>query len=173
MGIIEISSDGVAETGKLNPEKLEQTVFAELSDRAEFKGLPVSCAILSIKDNMVEIGIANKLHDAIVGNYCNYLTQRKFDELMPKLLGEGMRYKLIRSEEASIAAAGRIEINQEVDKQKRAGQCDIVPFPVGDPDRKIELSLRLSDMLYLPLIRLKETFVFMSMKRLITRLVYR
>ena len=95
MKITQVPSNGLTETGKVDPAKLEQTIFTALTSNSQFNGLPLFCAVLSIQDNIVELGVSNKLHDAIVGNYCNFLVQHRFDELMPALLGQDMRYRII------------------------------------------------------------------------------
>jgi hypothetical protein len=141
MKITQLSSECLTVTTKMEPEELEQAILTALVGNEQFNGLPLPCAVLSMRDDMIELGVSNKLHDAIVGNYCNYLAQRKFDELMPKLLGPGVRYRIVRAEEASIEAGKRIEVRKEVEKQKRAGQCNIVPFPVSDLSKKIRTEL--------------------------------
>ncbi len=141
MKITQPSSNGLTETAKIDPEELEQAILAALICNEQFKGLPLPCAVLSVRDNMVDLGVSNKLHDAIVGNYCNHLAQREFDELMYRLLGEGVRHRIVRAEEASIEAAKRIELRKEVETQKKEGMCNIVPFPVSDPNRKIRTEL--------------------------------
>lgn len=141
MKITQPSSECLTETSKIDPETLEQAIFVALMGNQQFNGLPLPCAVLSVRDDMVELGVSNKFHDAIVGNYCNYLAQREFDELMTRLLGNGVRHKIVRAEEASIAAAKRIEVRKEVEAQKKTGMCNIVPFPVSDPNRKIRTEL--------------------------------
>jgi hypothetical protein len=141
MKITQPSSKCLTETNKIDIEELERTILTALMSDDRFNGLPLPCAVLSVRDDTVELGVSNKLHDAIVGNYCNYLAQRKFDELMPKLLSKGMRYRIVRAEEASIEAGKRIEVSREVENQKMAGQCNIVPFPVSDPTKKIRTEL--------------------------------
>ena len=59
---------------------------------------------------------------------------------MSKLLGN-RRYRVVRAEEASIAADKRIEASKEVGAQKKAGMCNIVPFPVSEPNKKIRTEL--------------------------------
>mgnify|MGYP003420975811 FL=1 len=140
MKITQPSSECLTETSKIDPEALEQAIFAALMGNQQFNGLPLPCAVLSVRDDMVELGVSNKFHDAIVGNYCNYLAQREFDALMSKLLGN-RRYRVVRAEEASIAADKRIETSKEVGAQKKAGMCNIVPFPVSEPNKKIRTEL--------------------------------
>jgi hypothetical protein len=140
MKITQPSSECLTETSKIDPETLEQAIFVALMGNQQFNGLPLPCAVLSVRDDMVELGVSNKFHDAIVGNYCNYLAQREFDALMSKLLGN-RRYRVVRAEEASIAADKRIEASKEVGAQKKAGMCNIVPFPVSEPNKKIRTEL--------------------------------
>lgn len=140
MKITQPSSECLTETSKIDPETLEQAILAALMSNQQFNGLPLPCAVLSVRNDMVELGVSNKFHDAIVGNYCNYLAQREFDELMTRLLNR-VRYRIIRDEEASIEAGKRIEASKEVGAQKKAGMCNIVPFPVSDPNKKIRTEL--------------------------------
>lgn len=125
----------------IGPGELEQAIFNALMDNERFNGLPCSCAVLFVRDNIVQLGVSDKLHDVIVGNYCNYLAEREFDELMTKLLGKSMSYRIVRAQEESLAASKRIEFRKEVQSQKKAGMCNIVPFPVSDPNKKIRTEL--------------------------------
>lgn len=68
MKITQPSSKGLTETAKIDPEALEQTILTALMSNEQFNGLPLPCAVLSVRDNMVDLGVSNKLYDAIVGN---------------------------------------------------------------------------------------------------------